>query len=232
MSKMQPKTTAIGVVLTALFASGAASAHVSISSGPATANKSQEIIFGVGHGCEGADTSSVTVEIPAGVTSVRPMTSDFGQIAVVADDAGVVTAVTWTKVASTVLPADVAFYKLTVRLKTPDQPFSTLYFPAHQTCMDAEGNESVVDWVALEETPDAEPAPSLVIVPQHYPGWNKLTVSQDISDLAAFFPDASIVWKGDAAYSINPTTVELIGQTEGVTLLESLRAKDEIWVKY
>jgi len=229
---MQHKITATSLALAAALTSGAAAAHISISSGPATANQSQEVAFSVGHGCEGADTTSVTIEIPEGVTSVRPMTSDFGQIAVTTDDAGTVTAVSWTKLASTVLASDVGFYKLIVRLKAPDQPFSTLYFPAHQTCTDAEGKESVVDWVALEETADAEPAPTLPILPQRYPGWNKLTVSQAVPDLSVFFGNAVIVWKGDAAYSVNPTTVELIGQTEGVTLLDSLRAKDEIWVKY
>jgi uncharacterized protein YcnI len=229
---IQPKTTALGALFTALLCGSAASAHVSISSGPAVANKSQEVAFSVGHGCEGADTSAVTVEIPPGVTSVRPMTSDFGQVDVTTDDAGVVTAVTWTKIASTILPSDIAYYKLILRLKTPEQAFTTLFFPAHQTCTDAGGAQTVVDWVALEETPDAEPAPSLVVVPAHYPGWNKLTVKDDIADLAAYFGDAQIVWRADAAYSVNPTTVELIGQTEGVTLLDSLRAKDEIWVKY
>lgn len=228
----QPKLVALSGLIATLLATGAASAHVSISSGPATSDKSQEIAFSVGHGCEGADTSSVTIEIPAGVTSVRPMSSDFGRVEVTTDDAGVVTAVTWSKIASTVLPADIAFYKFVVRLKTPNQAFTTLYFPAHQTCTDSEGNESSVDWVALEETPDAEPAPSLVVVPPHYPGWNKLTVSADISDLAVYFADAQIVWKDDSAYSINPTTVELIGQTEGVTLLRSLRAQDQVWVRY
>ncbi len=228
----QPKTTALGALLAALLSTVAAPAHVSISSGPAVANKSQEVAFGVGHGCEGADTSAVTIEIPPGVTSVRPMASDFGPVSVTSDDAGVVTAVTWTKIASTGLPADVGFYKLGVRLKTPDRAFSTLFFPTHQTCTDADGNASVVDWVALEETPDAEPAPSLVVVPQRYPGWNKLEVSEDISDLAVYFADAQIVWKGDAAYSPNPTTVALIEETEGVTLLDSLRAGDEIWVRY
>ncbi|AKU92675.1 hypothetical protein [Vulgatibacter incomptus] len=38
--------------------------------------------------------------------------------------------------------------------------------------------------------------------------------------------------RGDAAYSTNPTTAELIGQTDGVTMLQSLKADDEIWVRY
>lgn len=223
---------ALGFSLAALCATAAAPAHVSIVSGPAAANQTQEVVFSVGHGCEGLDTSSITIDIPPEVTSVRPMPSDFGKLSIATDDAGTVTAVTWTKLSSTVLPTDLAYYKLVVRLKTPDAAFSTLYFPAHQTCIDAEGNELTVDWAALEETPDTEPAPSLVVVPQRYPGWNKLKVSRDITDLSAFFPDAQIVWKGDAAWSINPTTRELIGETEGATLLASLRRNDEIWVRY
>ena len=43
---------------------------------------------------------------------------------------------------------------------------------------------------------------------------------------------ALIVWRGNAAYSFNPTTVELINMTEGVTPLTELSADDEIWVKY
>ncbi len=53
-----------------------ANAHVSLLSGPAQANKSQKITFGVGHGCNGDDTYTVRVQIPAGVVSVRTETSD------------------------------------------------------------------------------------------------------------------------------------------------------------
>ena len=74
-----------------------ADAHVSISSGPAAANKSQKIVFSVGHGCEGADTLSIRVEIPAAVTSVRALRSDFGKPSVEKDGTGAVTAVTWQK---------------------------------------------------------------------------------------------------------------------------------------
>jgi len=229
---MKPGRIARCSALVLLLAAGGASAHVSIISGPAPANKTQEVVFGVGHGCEGADTSAISIDIPPEVTSVRPLSSDFGPLSVTTDDAGTVTAVSWKKLASTILPADVAYYKLVVRLKTPEQAFSTLLFPVQQTCMNAEGHETVVDWAAAEETEDAEPAPSLAIVPPHYPGWNKFSVSHGVSNLDAFFGDAQIVWRGDAAYSINPTTVELIGETEGVTRLSSLRAGDEIWVRY
>ena len=94
---MKSKKLAVLVAAIAALVPAAAHAHVSVASGPAFANTSQEISFGVGHGCEGADTVSVQIEIPAGVTSVRPETSDFGHADVETDGAGAVVAVTWTK---------------------------------------------------------------------------------------------------------------------------------------
>jgi uncharacterized protein YcnI len=212
---------------------GVALAHVSVTSGPAFANTTQEITFAVGHGCEGSDTTRVVIEIPAGVTSVRPETSDFGQVDVATDDAGTVVLVSWQKPEGAVLPTDTLFYKLLVRLKTPDAPFSTLYFPAHQTCRAADSTTKIVDWVGLDETDaSVEPAPALRVVPARFPGWNKFTVAGAVTDLSFFFPDADIVWRDTSAYSINPTTMDLITATDGVSALDSLRAGDEIWVKY
>ena len=209
-----------------------ASAHISVASGPGFANTTQEITFGVGHGCEGADTYSVKIDIPAGVTSVRPETSDFGKVSVEKDTAGTVTAVVWQKADQDVLPSDTQYYKLTVRLKVPNQPFTTLYFPAHQTCKASDGKLSTVEWVGTATAPAPEPAPSLVIVPARKPGWNKFTVPAAIPDLSVFFADAQIVWKGTAAYSSNPSITELAGTTSGVTTLTALEANDEIWVRY
>jgi len=211
-----------------------AHAHVSIVSGIAYANTTGEIVFGVGHGCAGADTSSVQVEIPAGVGSVRPQASGFDQVDVETDATGAVVAVTWQKHGSSVLDADSLYYKLSLRLKLPDQPFSTLYFPAHQTCTAKDGNTTVVDWVGMDEAEGSsvEPAPALKIVPARFPGWNKFTVPSALSELGPFFGDAQIVWQGSAAYSSNPTTAELIAGTSGVSELSSLQAGDQIWVKY
>jgi periplasmic copper chaperone A len=219
---------------TAGLVSSTAQAHISITSGPAFAGISQEVAFGVGHGCAGADTYRVQVEIPAGVTSVRPETSDFGQVDIETDAAGVVVAVTWTKPRPSVLEADTQYYKLLVRLKAPDQPFSTLYLPAHQTCRAPDGTETVVDWVGIDEPGDStvEPAPALNVLPVRFPGWNKFIVGSAMNDLKGFFSDAQIVWVGHKAFSVNPSMSELIGATEGVSALTSLAAGDEIWVKY
>jgi periplasmic copper chaperone A len=214
-----------------------AEAHVSIASGPGFANATQEIVFGVGHGCAGADTYKVRVQIPAGVTSVRPLRSDFGKVSVEKDDAGTITAVVWQKAEADALDADIAFYKLVVRLKVPDAPWKPIYFPAEQTCRAAGGAMSVVNWAGLPPTTpvdggEDEPAPALQVLPARKPGWNRYVVTQAVPDLSVLFADALVVWKGTAAYSANPATVELIRGTYGVTVLSSLVANDEIWVKY
>lgn len=210
-----------------------ASAHISVTSGPAFANTTQEIAFGVGHGCAGADTYSVKIEIPAGVTSVRPERSDFGKVSVEKNSAGDVTAVVWQKADQDLLAGDISYYKLVVRLKVPNQPFTTLYFPTHQTCKASDGTVTTVDWVGTSEVAGgAEPAPALRIVPARKPGWNKFTVPSALSELSAFFGDAQIVWKGSEAYSPNPATLELAQGTDGVTTLTGLKANDEVWVKY
>lgn len=218
------------------FSRGAA-AHVSVVSGPAAANATSEIVFGVGHGCSGADTYKVRVQIPAGVTSVRAVDSELGRAAVEKDTAGLVNAVTWTKPDAAVLAEDVNYYKVILRLKTPDRPFTTLRFPTTQVCKSAAGVLTTVEWIAAGATGDAgaeadEPAPALPLVPAHAPGWNKHTVTEPVSDLAAFFKDAQIVWAGAAAYSSNPTTAGLIKTEPGTQTLTAIQPGTEIWVRY
>jgi uncharacterized protein YcnI len=215
-----------------------ARAHVSIISGPGFANTTQEITFGVGHGCAGADTYKVRVEIPADVLSVRPLRSDFGKPTVEKDAAGTITAVSWQKPDADALDFDLAYYKLVIRLKVPDKPFTTYYFKSQQTCRAADGTLTTVAWSMLATDPvvdggaEDEPAPALVVMPARRPGWNKVVVAAAVPDLSKVFGDAQIVWKGTAAYSASATTTELIAATGGVTALTSLAANDEIWVKY
>jgi uncharacterized protein YcnI len=214
-----------------------ARAHITVVSGNAFSNTTQEITFGVAHGCSGNDTYRVTIDIPAGVTSVRPETSDFGLATVQKDTAGNVTSVTWQKPDAAALDADTNYYKLTMRLKTADAPFSVVYFAAHQVCRAANGALSTTEWVGTPSTPATdggapEPAPALTLVPPRLPGWNSYTVPADLADLSLFFRDALIVWKGAAAFSANPSTTALIGTTSGVSALTSLKAGDAIRVKY
>jgi periplasmic copper chaperone A len=219
------------------LAPGIAHAHISIASGPGFANTTQEITFGVGHGCAGTDTYRVRIEIPTDVLSVRPLRSDFGKVSIEKDTAGTITAVSWQKADADALDADLAYYKLVVRLKVPNKPFTTYFFKAHQTCRAMDGTLSTVDWTMLPTDPAVdggsdEPAPALVVLPARQSGWNKYVVAQPVADLSTIFSDAQIAWKGTAAYSANPNTAALITSTAGVTALTSLAANDEIWVKY
>ena len=215
----------------------AALAHVGLTS-PGIANATQELTFTVGHGCAGLDTQTVRIQIPAGVTSVRPLSSDFGRVSVEKDGAGNVTAVTYQRnLSDVVLDADPNFYKFTLRLKLPNAPFTQLYFPTRQTCLAGDGGTPFTDWTNTSgATPDAgepEPAPALLIVPARKPGWNKFTVpAGGISSLSQYFGDALIVWKGESAYSSNSVTAEQISNTSGVTPLTSVAAGDELWVRY
>ena len=218
-----------------LGAAAAARAHVSVS-GPAFAGKSQVLTFGVGHGCEGADTVQLRIEIPEQVTSVRALPSAWGEAELTRNDGDVVTAVTWTKAEAR--PGDDQYYQFSIRIGVPDAPFTTLYFAAIQTCRTADGDELTAAWSARpEEIAEAGEdeelleAPALHVLPERAPGWNRYTVPEDIDDLSVF-DDAQIVWAGDAAYSKNPATMELIREEDGVSVLREIEADTEIWVKY
>lgn len=215
-----------------VLAAGGAHAHFAVASGPAVANRTQKVVFGAGHGCDGLDTFAVNIAIPAGVTSVRPMNSDFGLTTVEKNAEDVVTSVSWQKPVEAVLDGDVAYYEFTVQMKVPDKPFTFLYFPITQTCRASDGTLTVVEWTALPGQ-SGEPAAALTLLPARLPGWNKYTNNEHIDDPSLFFQDATIVWKGNAAYSFNPAIAALIKGTEGVTeLTGGLHPDDEIWVLY
>jgi uncharacterized protein YcnI len=225
-----------GIIAFIIAASAAvASAHVEVASGPAHANKTEKITFAIAHGCTGADTKSVTVTIPTGVTSVRPMYSDLGAPSVTKDPSNNVTSVTWQKPDADVFDSDYAWYEVTIRAHVPDAAFSRLPFTVTQVCRDAAGVETTVVWDQPEGSTTGNPAPAVTIVPARIPGWNKYTLATAITaaDLPTYFGDAQIVWKGTAAYSPNALVAAMIAMTSGVTALTGdLAASDEIWVKY
>jgi hypothetical protein len=222
-------------ILAGLCLAGSASAHPSITSGPAAANKSQKITFGVSHGCSGADTVALRVEVPAGISSVRPLTGDFGKPSI-EGTAAAVTAVSWRKPVTDLQDTDFGYYELTIRARVADVSFTKIYFRVFQTCRTAAGVETTVDWTALPGEQGNEAA-ALTVVPSRQPGWNRYTLGATAqilaADLPTYFADAQIVWLGTAAYSANPNTMALIGTTAGVTPLGGdVTAGQELWVKY
>ncbi len=232
------------LALLALFAPSIASAHISVASGPALANKSgQKITFGINHGCDGVggaklDTLSVKIDIPTGIdpTSVRALPSDFGGTPTVAKTGTSVTSVTWTRNPAELQASDVAYYELTLRLKINDVPFTKIPWVLTQVCRPQGGtaaDDVTVVWTGPSTNP--EPSPNLIVVPAHAMGWHKITMTTAVAaaDMGLFFGDAQIVWKGTSAFSSNAFTTALIAMTSGATpLTTGLAAGDEIWVKY
>lgn len=219
-----------GVVL--LGTGTTAYAHAHVSSGPVAAGENQVITISIGHGCEGADTYRVEVQIPEEVSSVRGVPNAFGEADVQTDDTGAPVAVAWTKDA--VREADDQYYEVRLRVSVPETPFQTLYFPTVQSCRTTDGEERETAWDDIDvshDDEDADPAPSAFILPARSPGWNKWTAEEAIHDLSVF-DDAVIVWAGDAAYSGNEDTMNLIEADAGVEVLEEIEAGTEIWVRY
>lgn len=218
-----------------LATASVAEAHVSLASGPAATGKTQKITFGVGHGCIVAgvhfDTAKIRVEIPTGISGVRPLASDFGK-ATVEKSGTDITAVTWTKDAET---DDFLYYELTLRARVDATAFTSVLFTVVQTCHGTAGDIEV-RWTQPPGA-DGDPAPVLVVAPPHVPGWNKLVIPAGVTvpleSLPTYLGDAQIVWRGTAAFSTNADTMAMIAATAGVTALAGpLVANDELWVKY
>lgn len=219
----------------ALLVSSSALAHVSVSN-PGIAGTQQVITFGVGHGCEGADTVSIEVSIPEEVTQVRVLVgpAGFGNPEITRNDADLITKVKWTKAEA--LPGDDMYYQFGLRVRVPDRPFTTLLFPTLQTCVNEDGEELTANWAlspeeAAEGGDHALEAPALRVLPARKGGWNKYTVPRRITDLS-IFDDAQIVWHGDKAYSSNAATQALIESDDSVDELTEIPANAEIWVRY
>lgn len=224
-------------------ASGVAFAHIG-TDGPVFSGSAARLTFTVGHGCGGADTLSLVMQIPAGVTGVRPVSGAFGKASVTKDTLGNVTSVTWSRTETDLAAADDLAHEVSLRLRISAAPFTTLFFPTVQTCKSATGVVSTNNWVgtmsgdhhhgvdagAQPAAPD--PAPSVKVLPARLPGWNKYTLTQHLHDLPQFFSDAQIVWSGSAAFSANPDVQALIANEPNTTALTELHPGSVIWVRY
>jgi len=160
-----------------------ASAHVFVSDGTTVTGGGYgtEFALMVPHGCEGAATTALEVQIPAGVTSVKPALMPGWQIDVVSTTppapsldpaaspltdeeldaltAPVVTSVKWS---GGELP-DSQYAKFWLRAIFPETP-GTVMFPTVQYCGDSQ-----VAWIEIPaEGQDPEtlehPAPTVTVV--------------------------------------------------------------------
>ncbi len=234
----------------ALLAAACAQAHVSVDSanGPAIAGKSHIITLNVPHGCDGADTYKIEVEIPLEFRLSRPVDSEFGVATITKESLATpfvshgktyaedVRKITWEKPESAIKGSDTHLYRVSFRTTLPNTPFATTYLKTTQTCKMPDGSTAKLEWIgtgshAEHGATNASPAPALVIYPARAPGWNQYTVNEHLHNMAVF-KDAEIVWAGTKAYSSNAFTTSLIQKDTSLETLEMIHPGTEIWVKY
>lgn len=156
---MQRALTSL-VFAAALVLAPAAAAHVTANPGEAPAGAFAVVSFRVPHGCEDAATTSLSVQIPAGVSSVAPqavpgweVSTTTGELPEPIESEGEtitegITAVTWT--GGPLDPHQYTDFGISMRM--PDRPGETIWFPAIQRC-----GAAVTRWITIPE--DGQPEP-------------------------------------------------------------------------
>lgn len=137
MTRIAP--AALGACLLALIAP-LAHAHVTLDTPQAPALGYVRIAIRVPHGCEGAATTGLRMQVPDGVTAVKPQPKPGWVLTVVPDEvpapagghdaAPPVREVNWR---GGPLP-DAYFEEFVLRVRMPDGPGQTVWFPFVQEC--------------------------------------------------------------------------------------------------
>lgn len=137
-------TGIVGGVLLAVAVPMAASAHVTVTPGEATAGSYTVLEFAFGHGCEGSATTSLTIDLPEGLESVTPQLEPGWSVEAVGADTGIASQVIYTADE----PVEDGFRStVTIQVKLPeDSAGETLAFPVLQNCVEGETN-----WAELAE---------------------------------------------------------------------------------
>ena len=111
---------------------GSAQAHVTLEVPQAPADTSYRAVFRIMHGCDGAATTALQIDIPPGFHHAKPMPK-AGWTLTLVRDGDAVTRITW-RAANRDAWIDNAYYdEFVLRGQTPGQP-GMLKFPVLQQC--------------------------------------------------------------------------------------------------
>lgn len=116
---------------------GASFAHIVLEQKAAPAASTYKAVFQVGHGCQGAATTAVRVQIPAGFTGAKPLPK-AGWVLTTAPDA-----ITWAATSPATALQDAHYDEFVLRGRTPDAP-GPLWFAVRQSC-----GPVVQDWAEV-----------------------------------------------------------------------------------
>ena len=154
-----------------LASATAASAHVTASPSEVPAGGSTVIEFSTSHGCDGSPTTQISIQIPEGVTSVRPTVVPDWSVEITTEtldepiDDGHgnqiterTSVVTYTAMGA---PLEDGLRQVwPVAMRMPDTEGERLAFPVVQTCVEGE-----TAWISIPEEGAEEPdTPAPVVV--------------------------------------------------------------------
>ncbi len=152
-----------------------ANAHAVFEQPEVTSGSYYKATFGIGHGCEGATTTQVSIEIPEGVEHARPMAKPGWQVEIVKKPLSQpyeshgktvtedVSVITWYGGELT----DDFFDEFVFKAKVTAKP-QTLYLPVRQTCTTGENYWHEIPQGDKKWHEYDSPAPYLkVIAPGH-----------------------------------------------------------------
>ncbi len=136
-------TRTLLAVLAACFAMPAA-AHVTLDTREAPALGYVRLAIRVPHGCDGAATTAIRMQVPGGVTAVKAQPKPGWTLTLAADEAapkGHDSSPPVHEIAWRGGPLPDAYYEeFLIRVRLPDGPGQTVYFPFVQEC---EGGRTV-----------------------------------------------------------------------------------------
>jgi len=161
-----------------LLAAAPAVAHVELQDDKAPAGSSYKAVLMVPHGCAGAATVGLRVQIPDGVIAAKPMPKPGWKIAIKTGPLNPPVESEGMKITETVKEIDWtggnlpdSYYDEFAFVATlPDKPGTTVYFPAIQVC--AKGETRWIEVPAQGQSAEdlKRPAPSLTLGPKQAGG--------------------------------------------------------------
>jgi uncharacterized protein YcnI len=149
-----------------------AHAHIVLEQKSAPAASYYKATFMVGHGCGGSATTSISVKIPDGVVSIKPMPKPGWELKTRIETLAKpyqlhgkaftegVTQVTWTGGAL----ADANYDEFVMLTRLPDTP-GTLYFKVVQTCQQGENRWEEIPAEGKTTRDYKAPAALLEVIP-------------------------------------------------------------------
>jgi uncharacterized protein YcnI len=152
-----------------------AEAHVTLEARQAPADSYHKAVLRVPHGCKDSPTVRLRVRIPDGVSGVKPQPKPGWtlqitkvKLATPLDDGhgGKITETVGEVMWSGGSLPDEHYDEFALRVKLPDRPGATLYFPVVQEC--AQGVHRWIELPAAGKSGDEmkEPAPALRLTPK------------------------------------------------------------------